>query len=110
MSFRFGTAVLVLALLPAAALAQTGHMKVVNGEAYWDVDPGPIDPGSYWTSGLYKYDPNGYMERQGGRDPEPPHEMTVYADHSGKERCVFRQRVTNSDWEMRHPYLRVCRP
>jgi hypothetical protein len=108
MNFRFGMAVLALALLAVASSAQAARMKVVNGQAYWDEDPGPIDPGSFWTSGQYKYDPDGYLERN-ARDPDQYHEMTVYADHSGKARCVFRQRVANTDWEFRHAYLRVCR-
>jgi hypothetical protein len=35
--------------------------------------------------------------------------MTVYADHAGKQNCVFRKRVTISTWDFQHPYLRVCR-
>jgi hypothetical protein len=112
MNFRFEAAALSLALLAgvlaAPPAARAAQMRVVSGQAYWDVDPGHIDPGSFWTSGQYKYDPNGYLERN-ARDPDQYHEMTVYADHAGKGRCVFRQRVANSDWEYRHPYLRVCR-
>jgi hypothetical protein len=103
----FPLALCAFAILAGPA-AQAQSMKTVNGEAYWDVDPGPIDPGSFWTSGQYKYDPNGYMERY-ARQSEQVHEMTVYADHAGKERCVFRKRVINSSWESQHPYLRVCR-
>ena|SRR5208282_5066600 len=102
-----GVAVLGAALA-AAPSARAQNIRVVNGTAFWDVDPGPIDPGPYWTSGLYKYDPNGYMERN-PRDPDQIHEMTVYAAHSGKENCVFRKRVVHSNWDFQHLYLRVCR-
>jgi hypothetical protein len=100
-----GVAALVAAM---ASPAQAQKMRYANGTAYWDVDPGPIDPGAYWTSGLYKYDPNGYLERN-WRDSDQVHEMTVYADHAGKQNCVFRKRVTISTWDFQHPYLRVCR-
>ncbi|MGO9429617.1 hypothetical protein [Rhodoblastus sp.] len=91
-----------------ASPAQAQNIKTANGTAYWDKDPGPIDPGSYWTSGQYKYDPNGYMERN-WRDPDQFHLMTLYADHAGKQNCVFRRRVVVSTWDFQHPYLRVCR-
>ena len=90
-----------------SAQAQAASMKIVDGQAYWDVDPGPVDPGSFWTSGQYKYDPDGYLETN--RWDPGPHVFTVYADHAGKANCVFRARVVNSDWERRHLYLRVCR-
>jgi hypothetical protein len=99
---------LVGAAVTLAWPAQAQNVRYANGTAYWDVDPGPINPGSYWTSGQYKYDPNGYMERN-WRDPDQFHEMTVYADHAGKQNCVFRKRVTVTTWDFEHPYLRVCR-
>jgi hypothetical protein len=111
MYFRFGAAVFILGAFLAPGLlaaAPSTQMRVVNGQPYWDVDPGPIDPGAYWTSGQYKYDPDGYLERN-ARDPDQFHLMTVYADHAGKANCVFRQRLVQSDWDFRHPYLRVCR-
>jgi hypothetical protein len=98
--------VALAAATASPALAQ--KLRYANGAAYWDVDPGPIDPGAYWTSGLYKYDPNGYLERN-WRDADQLHEMTVYADHAGKANCVFRKRVVVSTWDFQHPYLRVCR-
>ena len=101
-----GAAALTVAALASPARAQ--KMRYANGTAYWDVDPGKIDPGSYWTSGLYKYDPNGYLERN-WRDADQVHEMTVYADHAGKENCVFRKRVIITSWDFQHAYLRVCR-
>jgi hypothetical protein len=95
-----------LVLCGQAAPAQAQNMKIVQGQAYWDEDPGPIYD-SYWVSGQYKYDPNGYMERN-WRDPEV-HRMTVFANHAGNANCVFRKRVQISDWDFYHPVLRVCR-
>jgi hypothetical protein len=43
------------------------------------------------------------------RDADQYHLMTVIGPHPGKENCVFRRRVGVSDWEFRHPILRVCR-
>jgi hypothetical protein len=97
-----------LAAATLASPAQAQQIRSANGTLYWNKDPGPIDPGPYWTSGQYKYDPNGYMERV-ARDPDQFHEMTVYADHAGKENCVFRRRVVVTTWDFNHPYLRVCR-
>ncbi len=102
-----GIAALVAGLAwcgPAAAGA--GHIRVAGGQSYWEGPPGPVtDP--YWTSGQYKYDPNGYMERSRW-DPEY-HPMTVIGLHAGKENCVFRRRVQITSWDYRHPFLRVCR-
>ena len=103
-----GAVALCGAALASSPAAWAQNIKTVNGTPYWDVDPGPIDPGAYWTSGLYKYDPNGYLERN-WRDPDQVHDMTVYANHSGKANCVFRKRVAVSTWDFNHPYLRVCR-
>lgn len=86
-----------------------GGVRTVDGQSFWRGDPGPIDPGPYWTSGQYKYDPNGYLD-QINRSADQLHDMTVYADHSGKERCVFRKRVIIDNWEYHHPVIRVCRP
>ena len=99
------TLVVFLGLVAAPALAI--EIKTAQGERYWDGDPGPITD-TYWTSVQYKYDPNGYLERN-WRDPDQLHEMTVYADHAGKQNCVFRKRVTISTWDFQHPDLRVCR-
>jgi hypothetical protein len=93
----------------AAAPAFAGDMRTVMGETFWDSDPGPIDPGPYWTSGQFKYDPNGYLERNRFQ-AEQNRLMTVIGNHSGKSPCVFRKRVMNSDWDFRHAYLRLCRP
>jgi hypothetical protein len=95
-----------LMLCGPAAQAQAQNMKIAQGQAYWDEDPGPVYD-SYWVSGQYKYDPNGYLERS-WRDPEL-HLMTVLANHAGKTNCVFRKRVQISDWDFYHPILRVCR-
>ena len=101
------SAVILSASLSLPAIA--GGLKTAQGESYWDSDPGPIDPGSYWTSGQYKYDPNGYLERN-RFESDMNRLMTVYAEHSGTPRCVFRKRVMISNWDFMHPYLRVCRP
>ena len=104
---RFSTACFLL--IGAATLASDarGQVRTVNGVSYYDVDPGPIDPGTFWTSGQYKYDPNGYMDR--GRWDAGVRVMTVFASHAGGANCVFRKRVIIDDWDSRHPYLRVCR-
>lgn len=96
-----------LAAVMLASPAEAQKVKYANGTAYWDGDPGPIDD-TFWTSGQYKYDPNGYMERN-YRDPDSYHLMTIYADHAGKENCVFRRRVVVSTWDFNHPIVRVCR-
>lgn len=100
------TLIALLGIMSVPALA--ANIKSAQGESYWDGDPGPITD-SYWTSGQYKYDPNGYMERY-VRQGDLNRLMTVYAAHSGGGRCVFRRRVQVSDWDWRHPILRVCDP
>ncbi len=100
-------AVSALAAAPGFA-APAGNIRTIDGTAFWDGDPGPINPGSFWTSGQYKYDPNGYLERN-ARDPDQMHLMTLYGAHSGRENCVFRRRVAVTTWDFNHPYLRVCR-
>ena len=80
---------------------------MVDGQAYWSGDPGPIDPGAYWTSGQRYADPHHYMSWY-GKDPQD-YTMTVYAPHAGASRCVWRARVINTYWEFAHPYIRVCR-
>jgi hypothetical protein len=104
----FAASLVILSALPSLPVV-AGGLKTAQGESYWDSDPGPIDPGTYWTSGQYKYDPNGYMERNRW-EPDQNRLMTVYAEHSGKPRCVFRKRVVISNWDFQHAYLRVCRP
>jgi hypothetical protein len=101
------TAALVAGLVwCGSADAGAGNIRVAGGQSYWEGPPGPItDP--YWTSGQYKYDPNGYMERSRW-DPEY-HSMTVIGPHSGTENCVFRRRVQITSWDYQHPILRVCR-
>ncbi len=89
-----------------AAAAGSGTIKVAGGQSYWEGPPGPItDP--YWTSGQYKYDPNGYMERSRWDLEYRP--MTVIGPHAGNENCVFRRRVQISSWDYQHPILRICR-
>lgn len=95
--------ILVLAAVPAVA----SNIRTLQGTSFWEGDPGPISD-SYWVSGLYKYDPNGYMERN-PRDPDQLHLMTLYGDHAGKANCVFRRRVVISSWDYQHPHVRVCR-
>lgn len=98
----------VLASISAALSpsARADNVRVIEGQAFWTGDPGPVsDP--YWTQGQYKYDPNGYLERN-WFDPEY-HPMTVIGEHEGKANCVFRRRVTITTWEFQHPILRICR-
>jgi hypothetical protein len=91
----------------AAQSAQAQSMRVVNGQAYWRGDPGPVAPDPYWVGGQYKYDPYHFLSYYGS-DPED-YQEAVAADHRGADRCVWRKRVVNSDWEFHHPYIRVCR-
>jgi hypothetical protein len=102
------TAVLAVAAVAAIQPAKAQSMRTVNGQSYWRGDPGPVDPGSFWDSGEYKYDPHHYL----GYWATDPADYTdvVYADHSGAARCVWRKRVVNSNWEYQHPYMKVCRP
>ncbi len=102
------TLLAAVVVVGAPARAAAGGMRVVDGQAYWRGDPGPIDPGPFWDSGQYKYDPNGYMDRI-NRSADQMHEMIVFADHSGKARCVFRKRVVVENWDYYHPYIQVCR-
>jgi hypothetical protein len=88
-------------IAPAAAA-----MRTVDGQNFWTGDPGPVDPGAYYESGQERYDPHHYLSWYGS-DPQN-YKMTVYGPHSGPTRCVWRKRVINSDWEFRHPYIRVC--
>lgn len=97
---------LAVALSGAAAAGGPSEMRVVDGQSFWTGDPGPIND-SYWTSGQYKYDPNGYLERN-WFDPEY-RPMTVIGPHDGKTNCVFRQRVVTTTWDFQHPILRICR-
>lgn len=104
---KTATAFAVIALA-ASAPAQAQSMRTINGQAFWRGDPGPVAPGAFWDGGEYKYDPHHYL---GYWSSDPADYVdVVYADHAGKERCVWRKRVVNSDWEHMHPYLKVCRP
>jgi len=95
----------LLALVGRQAAAQ--NVRVVQGEAFWEGDPGPITD-SYWLSGQYKYDPYGFLERD-ATDPDQFRHMTVIARHPGAANYIFRKRVVITDWDMRHPDLRICR-
>jgi hypothetical protein len=98
---------LAIAAFVAPSVAGAQSMRIVNGQAYWRGDPGPIDPGAFWTGGEFQYDPQHYL---GSRGSDAANYLdVVYADHAGKERCVWRKRVVNSNWDFQHPYLRVCR-
>ncbi len=115
MKHRLGiakSAAVSAAMLAVTALAatpvQAQSMRMVNGQAYWRGDPGPIDPGAFWNGGEYRYDPHHYL----GYWSQDPADYTdvIYADHAGPARCVWRKRVVNSNWEYMHPYVKVCRP
>lgn len=89
-----------------ASPAWAAGARVVQGQAFWDEDPGPVsDP--FWTSGLYRVDPDGNMNRV-WRDPMP-NTPTVIGAHEGKANCVFRRRVIVSASDQLHPILRLCR-
>jgi hypothetical protein len=97
----------VLLLLGAGAVsAQPGHVRTLNGVAFYEGDPGPVTD-TFWTSGQYRYDPHGYMDIN--RWDTGIHVNTVYGPHSGAANCVFRKRVVIDDWDRRHSFLRVCR-
>ncbi len=101
-------AALVVVSFTATQPAQAQHMRTVDGQSYWQGDPGPINPGTFWEGGQYKYDPHHYSSNRSAGAMLITD--VVYASHSGSARCVWRQRVVNSDWEFRHPYVQVCRP
>jgi hypothetical protein len=105
--FAAASAAAIAVAVFTAPCAQAQSTRVVNGQVYWTGDPGPVEPGSFWNGGQYRYDPHHYLSYY-GTDPQDYREV-VYADHAGSARCVWRKRVVNTDWELRHPYLRVCR-
>jgi hypothetical protein len=107
--FTAKAAALAAALIAAPAVppAHAQDVRVVDGEAFWTGNPGPVAPGSFWTSGQYRYDPHHYLDFWGS-DPADNHNV-VFADHPGAARCVWRKRVVNSEWENLNPYLLVCR-
>ncbi len=102
------SAVFATGALMATPSAHAQSMRMVNGQAYWRGDPGPVTPGPYWDGGEFRYDPAHYQSYWGA-DPQDYTDV-VFAEHAGPTRCVWRKRVINSIWEFRHPYLRVCRP
>jgi hypothetical protein len=106
-----GLAAASVAALAGAAVvdssARAQSMRTVQGQSYWRGDPGPVAPDSFWSGGQYKYDPKHFLSYYGS-DPQDYSEV-VYSDHAGASRCVWRKRVVNTNWEFRHPYLRVCR-
>jgi hypothetical protein len=104
---KFSMALACAAFAGFAAVPAAAAMRIVDGQAYWSGDPGPVDPGAYWTAGQRYADPHHYMSWY-GKDPQD-YTMIVYARHAGASRCVWRARVVNTYWEFAHPYLRVCR-
>ncbi len=98
---------LALATFAAPPSAEAQAVRNVDGQAYWSGNPGAVDPGSFWDSGEYRYDPHHFLGYWSG-DPADYSDV-VYADHAGRARCVWRKRVTNTEWDFQHPYLRVCR-
>ncbi len=97
----------VVAATPAQAVE-----RIVDGQAYWSGPPAGGDPTAwgvapYWAGGQYKYDPYHYSANY--TEDAQTYSDTVYAPHAGSSRCVWRQRVLNTEWEYRHPYIRVCR-
>jgi hypothetical protein len=104
---KIALATLFCAGFLAATPAAQAEMRTVGGQAYWTGDPGPVEPGAYWASGQYKYDPDHYLSYYG--DSPQDYTMVVHANHMGAANCVWRKRVVNTDWEFRHPYLMVCR-
>jgi hypothetical protein len=57
---KIALATLFCAGFLAATPAAQAEMRTVGGQAYWTGDPGPVEPGAYWASGQYKYDPSAF--------------------------------------------------
>jgi hypothetical protein len=109
--FWFGQMLTVsatLLVLGASQPVQAQSMRTVNGQSYWEMDPGPVAVDPHFAGNADKYDPHDYLDRI-NRDPQL-FDQTLYAEHQGSERCVWRKRVVNSTYEYEHPYVRVCRP
>ena len=85
------------------------HVVTIQGQSFWTGDPGTADPGTFFDSGQYRFDPNNYLSYEAEENNQDFRDV-VYADHSGRARCVIRKRVVNSELEFEHPYLMVCRP
>ena len=85
------------------------HMVTIQGQTFLTGDPGTADPGTFFDSGQYRFDPNNYLSYEAEEDNQDFRDV-VYAPHPGRARCVLRKRVINSEWEFEHPYLMVCRP
>lgn len=100
-------AVLAIAAVAAAPSARAQNVRIVDGQAYWTGNPGLVDPGAFWESGEYKYDPNHYLGDWSSDQAD--YLDVVFADHRGRARCVWRERVVNTNWDYQHPYLKVCR-
>jgi len=97
------------ALVAAQPARAFDDVRTVQGQTFWTGNPGAIDPGSFFASGQYRFDPNNYLSYEAEEDNQDYRDV-VYADHPGRARCVIRKRVINSEWEFEHPYLMVCRP
>ncbi len=72
---NFSMAVAFAAFASFAAVPASAAMRIIDGQAYWSGDPGPVDPGAYWTSGQRYADPHHYMSWY-GKDPQD-YEMTA---------------------------------
>ncbi len=107
--------VLSAVALSGAALVTTqsaralDHQVTILGQTFWTGDPGATDPGSFFDSGQYRFDPNDYLSYEAEEQNQDFRDV-VYAPHPGHARCVIRKRVVNTEWEHEHPYLLVCRP
>lgn len=99
-------AAVALGVALIAPTASQAAMRMVDGQAYWTGDPGAVDGGAFYDSGQAASDPHHYLSWY-GEDPQD-YRMTVHARHAGPTGCVLRQRVLITDWDFRHPYLRVC--
>ena len=88
-------------LHPAAA-----GMKVVDGQAYWTGDPGPVSPGAFYEGGQYKYDPAPLPELVWRHSAELQDDGARGA--FGKQPLRLAQAGVNSNWEFHHPYIMVC--
>ena len=90
------------------ALAGPPHMRYAQGQAYWTGEPN-IPLGPFWSTNAHFYDPNNYNGRNNRDADNGTISQTVYDDHDGAARCVFRQRVVNTNAEAQNPIIRVCR-
>ena len=86
------------------------HQVTVQGQTFWTGSPETSDPGPFFDSGQFRFDPNDNLEYGEGEEDLQSERPIIYADHPGAARCILRKRVVNTEWDHEHPYLAICRP